>query len=394
MEARDDGGKPTKIPYQCERAARASSNDPSGWSNFTTALMTYNASSWDGIGFMLAGGDVTCIDLDHCIVDNVIEDWAVAIVAKVGSYTETSQSGEGLHIFVHGKPPAGRRRKGVVEMYGPDDNRYIAVTGHRLAFAGTQPLTSEVAECDLDALHAELFPHDEPTTAKGIESDTKRSTAPIPDAEIFGLALRAANSAKFAPLYNGDWSGYASPSEARMAAVSILAFYTQDVEQLISLCEQLGFDRDDDARKMRNHDIPHALETLTETYTKPTGRIGPISHDDNSDDEIDDEIIVTENRVLEPISFPFDALPASLRTLAKHGGESSGCVPEAVAVHGLSVLGAAIGSTATIQIGSWRQRPVVWTAVVARPGTAKSTALKLAMAPLEAADARCAAATA
>ena len=183
-------------------------------------------------------------------------------------------------------------------------------------------------------------------------------------------------------LAQGDWSTYGDdPSAARMALIGILAFYTQDVDQLVHMAEQNGFDRPDDERKMRNHDIPNTLSTLRETYTKPTGgRIGHIEHDD-------DIVKVTEQPL---VPFPFDAVPSTLRALAEHGGEASGCVPESIAVHGLSVLATAIGSTAKIHIGSWSQRPVIWTAVVARPGTAKSTALNLAKAPLEKADAQAA----
>ena len=388
MEQRD--GRGTKIPYNAvTHSTKAKSDDAKTWTDFSTALTAYSASErgFDGIGLMLAGGDVTCIDLDHCIVDGVIEPWAEQIIAKVDSYTETSQSGEGVHIFVIGTPPSGRRRKGVVEMYGPDDNRYIAVTGHRIDETGDTLTTLRTV--DLAALHAELFPHED--TAKHTVDDTFRSTDELTDDEIYALVHRAANAGKFAMLAQGDWSAYGDdPSAARMALLGILAFYTQDEDQLVRMAETNGFDRPDDERKMRNHDIPNTLSTLRETYTKPIGRVGPISVRDNSQDEISGDEQRAETRVLDPISFPFDALPATLRTLAEHGGAASGCVPESVAVHGLSVLGTAIGDTAKIHIGSWTQRPIIWTAVVARPGTAKSTALNLAKAPLEKADAQAA----
>jgi len=379
-------GKPTKVPFDpCAKRA-ASSSDPETWSTFTDALGVYSANDdFDGIGLMLAGGDVTCIDLDHCIVDGIIEPWAEAIVAKVDSYTETSQSGDGLHIFVIGTPPAGRRRKGTVEMYGPNDNRYIAVTGRRLILEDTSSTT--LRHVDLDTLHAELFPQD--TTAEPINFDTERSTPALDDDVIFGLALRAANSAKFAPLYNGDWSAYDSPSEARFAAVNLLAFYTQDTEQLARMVAAMGFDRDGDDRKLVNHDIPNALASLRETYSPPG--TGVIKHSGLTDAErdardaakADEPVAVTQG---SDVTFPFDALPRQLTALAIDGGAASGCVPEAVAAHGLSVLGAAIGNSAVLTIGNWKQRAVVWTAVIARPGTAKSTALRLAKSPLEALD--------
>ena len=101
---------------------------------------------------------------------------------------------------------------------------------------------------------------------------------PMTDEQIIALVHRASNAGKFAMLTQGDWSAYGDdPSAARMALIGILAFYTQDADQLVRMAEANGFDRPDDERKMRNHDIPNTLSTLRETYTKPTGwRIGHI----------------------------------------------------------------------------------------------------------------------
>jgi hypothetical protein len=273
------GDRVTKVPYDPKTDFRARSDASASWTSWHNALAHYTDSNgdYDGIGFMLAGGAITCIDLDHCITNNVIDDWAVQIAAKVGSYTEVSQSGEGLHIFVIGIPPRGRRRKGVVEMYGPEDNRYIAVTGQKLAVAGSTPLPGNLVTCDLTALHAQLFPQ-ELATAKDIETETKRSSPPMTDEQIYAHVHRAANAGKFAMLAQGDWSAYGDdPSAARMALLGILAFYTQDADQLVAMAADNGFDRPDDERKMRNHDIPNTLASLRETYTAQ-GEIRPISH--------------------------------------------------------------------------------------------------------------------
>src|SRR5579859_4424534 len=385
-------GKPTKIPFDAVSGTAASSNDPTTWASWRIALARYSANDYfDGIGIMLAGGDVTCIDLDHCIDDGIIAEWAVQLVVKIDSYTEVSQSGDGLHIFVLGTPPAGRRRKGTVEMYGPDDNRYIAITGRRIVVHDTS--STALRKVDLAALHAELFPFE---TLPDRQTDDSRQFSPeMEDATILGKALNAENGGKLGPLVMGDFSAYASPSEARMAAISILSFWTQDADQLVRMCQAMGFDRPDDERKMRNHDIPRALDGLQNVYTAK-GEVRPIHHEAVNVGSEDFPVVepTTANDIEPDIErstdFPFNALPESLRALAEDGGKASGCAPEAIATHGLSVLAAAIGTTATIEIGSWRQRPIVWTAIVARPGTAKSTALNLAKGPLETADAQAA----
>jgi primase-polymerase (primpol)-like protein len=104
----------------------ASSINPRTWSTFNVA---HASTVGDGLGFALNGDGIACIDLDHCIVDGVLLDWAQAIVDQcAGTYVEVSLSGTGLHIFGFADVGAGSRRNGV-EMY--DRGRYIAVTGRR-----------------------------------------------------------------------------------------------------------------------------------------------------------------------------------------------------------------------------------------------------------------------
>ena len=64
------------------------------------------------------------------------------------------------------------------------------------------------------------------------------------DEEVLELAKDAKNAAKFEALWRGDISGYASRSEADQALVSLLAFFTQDEEQLDRLYQRSGLCRE------------------------------------------------------------------------------------------------------------------------------------------------------
>lgn len=84
-----------------------------------------------GPGFVLNGDGIVCIDLDHCLVDGVLESWAQEIVDMVPrTYIEVSPSGDGLHIWGRGELARGRRIQipgGFVEAYAT--GRYLTVTG-------------------------------------------------------------------------------------------------------------------------------------------------------------------------------------------------------------------------------------------------------------------------
>jgi putative DNA primase/helicase len=108
-------GKPAKVPYQ-PNGRKARSNDPKTWSPFNVALMTFQDiedSKFDGICWMMPvkPSDIIFIDIDHCIKDGVIAPWALDVVKRFDSYTERSQSGNGLHILIKGAKPIRRCRK-------------------------------------------------------------------------------------------------------------------------------------------------------------------------------------------------------------------------------------------------------------------------------------------
>jgi primase-polymerase (primpol)-like protein len=77
---------------------------------------------------------------------------------------------------------------------------------------------------ELHAFHARHFARQEverPLSTNGHRSE-------LTDDEVIELARGAKNAAKFEALWAGETSGYASPSEADQALISLLAFYTQD----------------------------------------------------------------------------------------------------------------------------------------------------------------------
>jgi primase-polymerase (primpol)-like protein len=117
----------TKVPLTVDGRA-ASSTDPSTWSTFDVAS---GSTAGVGPGFVLNGDGIVCIDLDHCLVDGVLEPWAQAIVDMVPrTYMEVSPSGDGLHVWGRGSLERGRRIRvdgGFVEAYAT--GRYLTVTG-------------------------------------------------------------------------------------------------------------------------------------------------------------------------------------------------------------------------------------------------------------------------
>jgi hypothetical protein len=118
---------------------------------------------------------------------------------------------------------------------------------------------------ELSAFHARHFAE----RVSKHPTDTNRYRSELTDEEVIDLARGAKNAAKLETLWEGDTSAYASHSEADQALLSLLAFYTQDEEQLDRLCRQSGLCRQKwlDRPGYRRATIEKALANLSETYT-------------------------------------------------------------------------------------------------------------------------------
>ena len=86
-----------------------------------------------------------------------------------------------------------------------------------------------------------------------------------------------------------------------------------------------------------------------------------------------------------PAPFPTHVFPPALRDYVEAGAAAFGVPADMIAVPLLGFAAAALGTTIAVELKpGWQERPILWLAVVGRPGTGKSPALEYALAPLRA----------
>jgi primase-polymerase (primpol)-like protein len=263
--------KPNKVPYNPrsrshEHPWHASVTKPRSWGSFGDAVRALSSGSYTGIGFVFHDSNPFCgIDLDNCLDTETLSlnAWAQEIVAQMGSYSEWSPSGTGIHILVEASlPVSGMNRKGVgLEMYVT--GRFFTITGKRLvdspedilpryeavmalylayAVAETTTITNQVAEVG----SAGSFVTQTQPTLTEQASPPERSkrgravTTPddLSDEELLEKAMNPerADGRDFARLWHGDKSGYVhrhrdmkgqvDDSLADYALCRMLAFWT------------------------------------------------------------------------------------------------------------------------------------------------------------------------
>lgn len=208
LEPRRGETKPTKVPYDAKtgRKALPSSDDDTHrqtWAVYDQAVAAVGPRRMSGIGFVFSEDDpYVGIDLDH-VRDpetGAIEPWAMAVIERIDSYTEASQSGTGVHIIAQGVLPGPGHKTGPRECY--DQERYFVFTGQVLD--GRDRIhwrQRQVAEWYRETWPAKApEPTPRPEPAEPIDLD---------DREIIDRAMRAKNGAGFARLWAGDASGHA-----------------------------------------------------------------------------------------------------------------------------------------------------------------------------------------
>lgn len=260
-------GKPTKVPRRPDGTI-ASTTDPNTWTPFEAACDSYRDNpSFDGIGFVFTEEDpFVGVDIDICFSEGVLTGGGLDVVEHLDSYTERSPSGTGLHIICRGSTPDLGNRSGDVEgmkqLEVYEEGRYFTFTGRHLE--GT-PDTVEQRAQELYTLCRKVFEQPEP------QSSTSRppQLTDLDDRELIKKAKAAKNGRKFERLWGGDKTGYKSHSEADLALVGILAYWTGgDRDRIDQLFRRSGLCRDKwtERRDYRDRTIDKALEGQTEHY--------------------------------------------------------------------------------------------------------------------------------
>lgn len=204
------------VPLDPKTGKLAKVDDPTTWGTFDQAV----ATGLPHVGFVFANTDpYTVIDLDDKEYNPATDADKIAfanIIKHFQTYTEQSRSGRGWHLVCRGSIGMGRHR-GHVEVYS--QGRFMILTG-----AGSGGI--EERQELLLQLVAEM-----PEAIAGEDLDEEYESE-LTDAEIVETAQGAKNGDKFDSLCRGEIGEYTSQSEADLALLSIIAFYTKDNAQV------------------------------------------------------------------------------------------------------------------------------------------------------------------
>lgn len=260
-------GKLTKVPYM-KNGRKASSTNPKTWTKL---------SELEGMkhGIVLHDGKLICIDIDHILVDGKLEhdekERIAEIILEADTYTEVSQSGTGLHLFlsvVDSVPEIHNHKKAPFEVYST--GRYIAVTGNQYgAPRDVRTVTKEEAERIINIAIQQNTPMVR-EVVEGVSTGNRFS-----DEELLAKMFASKNGAAVKSLYEGDLSKHkGDPSSADMALCSHLAFWTgRNAEQMERMWLASGLGKREktlERKDYRDRTIANAIKNCKEAYEPPS----------------------------------------------------------------------------------------------------------------------------
>lgn len=229
-------GRTTKIPIDANTGEFGRSDDESTWADFDTAQRAIHHYKCDGIGFYFKppyfGIDLDNVrqEIERYKQDDHDNNIVSEFVELMGSYTELSVSGNGVHIIAKGELPEGGRRKGNVEMY--DSGRFFAMTGQSI---GGYLFIVEDEMQKIKYLHNKYISSNVVPMRRSESSENQGNR--LSEDEIIRIAENSKTGTRFKFFMNGGWEQfYDSWSEADMAFANDLAFWTnRDSEKMDSI---------------------------------------------------------------------------------------------------------------------------------------------------------------
>jgi AAA domain-containing protein/primase/DNA polymerase family protein len=267
-----------KVPRQLS-GAHSSISDPTTWDTYENVK-----GAPIGIGPALAitkDLGLVAIDLDVAVDEaGAVHPEAQKIVDALQSYTEISHSGRGLHIIARGsKPPVQRPWTKLavhgwpfaIEMF---DHHFLTITGNQLP--GTPDLVQErqdaVTDVYFDLLKTSI--EREPVAEVAPRKAQRKNAGPLVaspdmvDTLVLKKIAESKQGMKFIKLLAGLHE-YPSASEADFALAGVLAFWTQDPEQIerIMRTSELARPKWDEHPTYLADTITRAVETRSGSYT-------------------------------------------------------------------------------------------------------------------------------
>jgi putative DNA primase/helicase len=233
-----ESGKHKKVIISPVTSRFSMSNDPMTWADYAQAKQYCEKYRYNGLVFALQAG-ITFIDLDHAAdkaTGEIISPEAKRLLELLPeTFCERSVSGTGIHILLKGSLPSDALKRNDakgIEMY--DTRRFVCMTGNPLnGCTELKDYSDKIAQIVYEFVGRRQPPR-EYTVIPAVQSDT----------DLITQITNSKQGTKFQSLYGGDILRYPSHSNADSALIFMLAWWTQDPNQIDRIYRSSGLMRE------------------------------------------------------------------------------------------------------------------------------------------------------
>src|SRR5215204_1819406 len=381
----DGGGKTGKGPTD-STGRNVDKHNPAMQRTFSAVMEEVEERRvWPGVS--VPPGHLV-FDLDNCFTpDGKLKHFAQYLVNHTDSYTEYSPSLTGLHIFVktstrpdnetlsYAFPEA--QGGGKLELLGPGSFVRISSKAYGNKPSEVRDHTKIVREA-IDGIEAARAPKTSPNGNGHIAPRSPERS----DDEILAKIRSAGNAAKFVDIFEDGSLAYhnGDESEADMALIGMLHFYTQDPQQLDRLFRRSALMR---AKwdSYRPPGITYGLYTINKVIARGGDVWIPPRHNDY--DSMTAMTAIPEENIPDAVEFPIEVYPPYVKKFVRETTNSIGCPTDFVGSAVLAALSTAVGNSREIVIKrDWREGANLYLCVVAGVGEKKSPVAKQVFKPI------------
>ena len=387
-------GKWDKLPTSPNTGMNCSVKDGKQWLSFSDSLKAWqtNFPNLQGLGLCLASG-IVVVDLDNALDENKQPlEWVLPILAIMpATFTEISQSGKGLHLFLKGVIGQRRNRWNLpsghhIELYEKD--RFIAFTADRFQNA---PLILTDGEEALNHLYENFFPKSLEKLTVPFNPTTNKANLPqLSSHALLEKMFQSTHGTDIQALWHGDSSKQGNDeSRADLALLNHLAWWTNgDASQMEALFNQsaLGQREKWQTRKdYRDRTINTILNGFSGGYRGEATALRTESPETTGFLQWEESLSLSK-KMLEVAPFPVECLPDSLRLWLIDCSERIQCPIDYIAVGAMVVLATVVGRKMGImpkRKDDWLVIPNLWGMIVGPPSVMKTPSLREPMRGLE-----------
>ena len=130
LTTRAQTGTVIKLPIDPNTGDAARVSDRVTWGTYDQALAAFQTGKYSGMGYVFNEADPFCfIDLDHVINNGDWDPVARDALSNIQSWSEFSQSGDGVHIICKAEGRDAKKIAGVEIYY---TGRFVAMTGNHI----------------------------------------------------------------------------------------------------------------------------------------------------------------------------------------------------------------------------------------------------------------------